>query len=276
MKINVDGITFNIETDETLSGKNLTPLLFLHGYTGSSLEWKRFFGSLSRKFLPFAIDLPGHGETDSPADLNFYTSSSLSYQIAEILTRLEFNKVIICGYSMGGRAALSFYASRPDMVSGLILESTTPGIIEPRLRDERVYSDSILAKKIEEEGVEKFGSYWLNLPMFDSLKTLPEEEYAKILKSRIHNNAVGLINSLKGFGTGSMPQLWDSLRNISFPVLLITGEYDSKFTGINIEMKERILKSSHHIIKECGHNTHLEKPDYFINLVNNYLYDNFF
>jgi 2-succinyl-6-hydroxy-2,4-cyclohexadiene-1-carboxylate synthase len=275
MKIDVNGITFNIEIGESLPGKNQTPLLFLHGYTGSSIEWKRFFDRISSKFFPFAIDLPGHGETDSPTDTSLYTASSLSNQIAEILSRLGINKVIICGYSMGGRAALTFYSSYPGLVSGLILESTTPGIIESRLREERVYSDSLLAKKIEEEGVEKFGSYWLNLPMFESLKTLPEEDYAKILKSRIHNNAVGLINSLKGFGTGSMPQLWDKLREINFPVLLITGEYDSKFTGINSEMSEKILKCSHHIIKDCGHNTHLEKPDYFINLVNNYLYDNF-
>lgn len=275
MKIKINEITFNLEIDESLLNKNLIPLLFLHGFTGSSFEWKVFFNRIDKKFLPFSIDLIGHGDSDSPQNADLYTAASISNHISEILSYLQLDKIILCGYSMGGRAALSFCSNYPGMAEGLILESATPGIIEQKLREERIAGDELLARKIESEGVEKFGNYWLNLPIFESLKTLPQEEYAKIMRSRIHNNSDGLINSLKGFGTGVMPPLWDFLRHINFPVLLITGEYDSKFTAINGEMKERILKSEHHIIKECGHNTHLEKPEVFINLVNKYLSNNF-
>ena len=275
MKLQIDQISFHIAVDEKLLRKKLVPILFLHGFTGSSREWEFLTDKLNNRFIPVAIDLIGHGQTDSPSDTGLYTAASISKQINTILDMLQIDKAIICGYSMGGRAALSFFANYPGKTAGLILESTTPGIEDEQLRNERIKNDELLADKIASEGVEKFSSHWLNLPLFDTLKSIPREEYERIVSLKIRNNPAGLINSLKGFGTGIMPPLWDTLREINFPVLLITGEYDKKFTEINNRLKDKILNSEHIILRDCGHNTHLEKPAEFINLVNKYLSDNF-
>lgn len=275
MKIKAGDVSINVEINESLLDKGLIPILFLHGFTGSALEWNIFLDKIDNRFLPFAIDLIGHGMTDSPDSVEHYSAAAIARQIDRVFTELNFNKVVLCGYSMGGRAALSYFNFFPDKTAGLILESSTAGIEEERLREDRIKSDELMARKIEIEGVEKFGSYWVNLPMFSGLKSLPADEYQKILKTRMNNNQTGLINSLKGFGTGSMPVLWDRLRDINVPVLLLTGEFDDKFTQINERMKEKILKSEHHIVRDCGHNTHLQKPEVFIKLVNNYLTSNF-
>jgi len=276
MKIQINEILFNVEVDEAFLNKNLIPVIFLHGFTGSSLEWKFILEKLNKKFLSVAVDLIGHGDTSSPENPELYGSESQAQQLNKIFTALSFKKVILCGYSLGGRAALSYYANYADKTAGLILESSTPGIEEVQLRSERIKSDELLAKKIKEEGVEKFGSYWLNLPMFDSLKLLPQEEYQNILKRKINNNPTGLINSLISFGTGSMPNLWQKIEEINLPVLLISGEYDDKFCSINERMNLKIRNSQHKILKNCGHNVHLEKPEEFCNLVNRYLSDNIF
>ncbi len=276
MKIKINEIQFNVDVDESSLNKNLIPIIFLHGFTGSSLEWKFLFKKLNDGFLPVGIDMPGHGETDSPENPESYNAESIALQLDKIFTSLNFNKVILCGYSMGGRAALSYYSFCTDKTAGLILESSTPGIEEIQLRNERIKSDNLLALKIEEEGVEKFISYWFNLPMFDSLKLLPQEEYQNILHRKNQNSGTGLINSLKAFGTGSMPSLWAKIKEIDFPVLLLTGEYDDKFSSINDRMNRIIRSSVHHTVKNCGHNVHLEKPEEFRNLVNRYLSDNIF
>ncbi len=275
MNIKAGNISINAEIDESLLGKGLIPLLFLHGFTGSALEWKIFFDKIDNRFLPFSIDLIGHGLSDAPESMEHYSARAIAEQIDAVFNRLNFNKVVLCGYSMGGRAALSYFSYFPEKIAGLILESSTAGIEETQLREDRIKSDELMARKIEVEGVEKFGSYWVNLPMFSGLKSLPADEYQKILKTRMNNNQTGLINSLKGFGTGSMPVLWDRLRDINVPALLITGEFDDKFTQINERMKDKILKVEHHIIRDCGHNTHLQKPEVFIKLVNNFLTSNF-
>lgn len=275
MEIQTDGISLYIEVDETLLNKELIPILFLHGFTGSSQEWKFILKRIGNAFIPFAVDLIGHGRSDSPDNESLYNAESISRQLDAVITKLGFSKVIICGYSMGGRGALSYYSNYSDKVMGLILESATPGIEEEALRKKRIENDDLLTQRIKKDGVKQFCRYWLNLPLFESLKSLPQEELNNLLDLKSGNNPVGLSNSLKGFGTGTMPALWNKLGTVNFPVLLITGEYDDKFTGINENVKLMIDSSIHEIIKDCGHNTHLEKPEEFINLVNKYLSDNF-
>jgi 2-succinyl-6-hydroxy-2,4-cyclohexadiene-1-carboxylate synthase len=80
-----------------------------------------------------------------------------------------------------------------------------------------------------------------------------------------------LKNSLLGFGTGKMPALFDDLKNITCKTLLITGELDTKFTDINSELVNLFPKAEHRIIKNAGHNTHLEETKTFIKTVNNFL-----
>jgi 2-succinyl-6-hydroxy-2,4-cyclohexadiene-1-carboxylate synthase len=276
MIIQTEKIAFNIEVDETALNKSLIPVIFLHGFTGSSSDWKFIFNNLNSNFLPVAIDLIGHGHSDSPSNAGLYTAGAISNQLDQLFIKLHFNKIIICGYSMGGRAALAYYSNYLEKVAGLILESSTPGIEETDSRNERIKHDNFLALKIKEEGVEKFCSYWLNMPIFESLKSLPPEKYQNILKSKIQNNPVGLINSLKSFGTGTMPSFWKIIETINLPVLLLTGKYDDKFTGINERMNKTLKHSEHCIVNECGHNVHLEKPEEFCNLVNKYLTDNIF
>ena len=79
------------------------------------------------------------------------------------------------------------------------------------------------------------------------------------------------MNSLLGFGTGSMPDYWNMVKNINIPALLIAGANDEKFVTINKKLHEFIKHSQLEIINDCGHNVHLEKESEFVILVNNFL-----
>ncbi len=77
---------------------------------------------------------------------------------------------------MGGRAALSYAVKYPEKLAGLILESTSAGIADEKLREERVRSDEKIIKIIEEKSIEEFVEYWMNQDLFASLKNLPKEK----------------------------------------------------------------------------------------------------
>jgi 2-succinyl-6-hydroxy-2,4-cyclohexadiene-1-carboxylate synthase len=62
-----------------------------------------------------------------------------------------------------------------------------------------------------------------------------------------------------------------ALKKIPTKVLLISGDLDTKFTGINARLAKRFFKAKHKIVKNSGHNTHLEEPKRFIEIVLNYL-----
>lgn len=269
MKLKLNGIQFNILFDESLFQRDKIPVLFLHGFTGCAYDWNFVLSILPKNYFPFAIDLIGHGETDSPEDENEYTCTSIVRHISSILDHFGFEKIVIAGYSMGGRAALSYSLKNPQRIIAGIFESATAGIEDIEAKKDRVEHDFLLADKIRREGVESFLDFWFNLPMFSALRDLPDFEDLK--NGRTNNSIIGLANSLSSFSTGLMNSYWSDLHKLDFPVLLISGESDDKFTSINERMHKKFKQAEHKIIPQAGHNTHLEKPELFTNLVLEFL-----
>ena len=193
----------------------------------------------------------------------------IGFQINSIIEQLNIDKFVIAGYSMGGRAALSFSLKNPQKIIAGIFESATAGIEDVEAKKERVEHDFLLADKIKKEGIESFMEFWLSSPMFGKLQSLQNFDDLKTMRNK--NSVTGLVNSLAAFSTGLMNSYWNDLYKLEFPALLITGENDEKFTSINKRMVQKLKLAKHQIIPEAGHNTHLEKPELFTNLVLGFL-----
>ena len=251
------------------TGKNT--ILFLHGFTGSANDWKDVSNKLDNRFNKIALDLIGHGKSSSPSDIKFYMIDSIIEQIEQIINHLRLENVILCGYSMGGRAALSFAIEKPNLVKGLILESSSAGIKDDSEREERKNNDEEMAVFIEKNSIEDFVKKWLEQEIFGTLKRFSNERMRLIKEEKMKNTRTGLVNFLKGFGTGVMPYLGDKLCNLNLPVLLLSGQLDSKFTRINAEMSKLFPKANHIVIINSGHNIHLEEPERFVKAVNRFL-----
>ena len=264
------GLKFNIEFFHTVEN-NKPFLLFLHGFTGSSDDWKPIVLHINQNFSALGIDLIGHGKSSAPGDAEFYKAGSIANQVSNIIDHTIKRKVIPVGYSMGGRAALTFAVKYPEMVAALILESTTPGIEDTRLREERVKRDEEIAAFIETHSMEEFAEYWMDMEIFNTQRRFSEDKRKQLRLSRMNNNHTGLINALRGFGTGTMPPMYDQLKSIQCKTLLITGELDTKFTNINSEIVELFPDAEHKLIKNAGHNTHAEEPKSFVVAVNEFL-----
>lgn len=246
-------------------------VIFLHGFTGSLEDWRSVSSSFDTIFNYVGIDLIGHGKSESPENVEKYRASEIVKQIDDVLVHLAVNKIILLGYSMGGRAALNFAVKRPGKVEALILESTTPGIKDENLRNERIKNDAKLVNYLEEYSIEEFAEFWINQDVFNTQRRFSEVKRKEIKRTKIQNSKTGLINSLLGFGTGKMQPLFDDIKNINGKTLLITGELDTKFTAINSEIVNIFPNAEHKIIKYAGHNTHLEETKTFVKTVNNFL-----
>jgi 2-succinyl-6-hydroxy-2,4-cyclohexadiene-1-carboxylate synthase len=251
------------------TGKNT--ILFLHGFTGSANDWKDVSNKLDNRFNKIALDLIGHGKSSSPADIKLYMIDSIIEQIEQIINHLRLTDIILCGYSMGGRAALNFALEKPNLVKGLILESSSTGIKNDSEREERKKNDDELASYLENNSIEDFVKKWLDQEIFGTLKRFSNEKMKLIKEEKMKNTRTGLANSLRGFGTGVMPYLGDKLYNLNLPVRLISGQLDSKFTRINADMEKLFPKAKHIVIINSGHNIHLEELERFVKVVNRFL-----
>lgn len=271
MSMQNENIKLHLNLDYYKESSTKPHLLFLHGFTGSSQDWMNIIPQIDESFSKIAIDIIGHGNSPSPEESEYYTARSIAKQVDDSIKHLGTNKIVLVGYSMGGRAALNYTFAYPGKVAGLILESTTAGIESESEKIDRIENDKKLANNILKEGLDRFIDYWMNIPLFFSQKRLNDSDLENIRQNKLKHSPYGLANSLLGFGTGEMPSYWESLPELNIPVLLITGELDEKYKNINERMKSLLPDADHSFVNDAGHNVHLEKPSEFIILVNSFL-----
>lgn len=270
MKFDVNGVKLNVEHPREIDpAKDF--ILFLHGFTGCAEDWYPVFEQLPDKYNLFALDLIGHGKSDAPADVSLYSTESIVTQIKFVKDHLTPNKIFVVGYSMGGRAALSFAIAHPEDIKGIILESSTAGIKNEDERKKRYEEDLKLAGFIETHSLDEFIEMWTDQELFNTLRRFSNDKLKKMKKKKAAGSKIGYANMLKGFSTGIMPPLHDKLKKFTTKSLLISGDLDTKFTGINARLSKRFFKAKHKIVRNSGHNTHLEEQKRFIEIVVNYL-----
>jgi len=252
--------------------KEKDTVLFIHGFTGCAEDWFPVIEQLPESFNYAAIDLVGHGKSDKPVNPDYYTTESLIDQIKFVKDKLANDRqIILIGYSMGGRAALSFATTYPKEIKGLILESASAGIKNDTERNKRYEDDLKLVQFIHDHTMEEFIELWYDQEMFNTQRRFSNDKIKKLHKKKYDNSKIGMMNMLKGFSTGIMPPLHDKLKLIPVKTILISGELDSKYTFINSKIVRGFHKAKHKVVKNSGHNTHLEEPKRFIEIVTNYL-----
>ncbi len=95
------------------------PLVLLHGGHGSWMHWIRNVDALSKRFSLWIPDLPGFGESDSPAGAGL---QDLLEPVIATLDQLvgEHTEIRMAGFSFGGLVAAHLAAAR-SRVSALAL-----------------------------------------------------------------------------------------------------------------------------------------------------------
>lgn len=237
------------------------PVVLLHGFTGSAGTWETLSGQLAWSHEVIALDMPGHGRSSAPADPARYSLDRFPADLAVVLDALSLRKVVLLGYSMGGRAAMQFAISRGDRLAALILESTSPGVSDPTERVGRVAADSELASMIERDGVSAFVERWEKLPLWESQQALPDSIREMLRLERLANRPAGLANSLRGAGAGATMPVTGRMASISVPALVVAGALDEKHAGLARLLATSLPHATLRIIPDAGHAVHLEKPD---------------
>lgn len=271
MMYNSHGVGFRVNMAAE-SANNERALLLLHGFTGSSETWTPFIPHFSKRYNTITVDLIGHGLSEAPPNPEQYSLERAADDMITLMDQLALNKIHLLGYSMGGRLALMIACKYPDRVSSLILESSSPGLKSEIERRNRIINDNQLASFIEKEGIESFVNHWENIPLFQTQKRVPLEVREKLRQDRLAHSKIGLANSLRGMGTGQQQSLWPCLSQLSFPILLMAGEHDTKYVAIAKEMAKLLPQAVTTIAPQTGHAVHFEEQEWFRQTVLRFLH----
>ena len=237
------------------------PVLVIHGFTGCAQAMAPLVDRLGGR-RRIAVDLPGHGNSESPADLKRYSIDATVEALAELIVEMDATPCAIVGYSMGGRVALSLAAAHRELCRSLVLISATAGITDPGERASRQRADAALAYLIAQQGLRHFVDRWMALPMWETLhERLGPVAWQTTIRQRLTCHPLGLAHSLRAAGTGSMRSLWEELDSVDVPTLLLCGELDPKFVDLGAQMASQLPNCSLMVLPGTGHAVHLEDPE---------------
>ena len=100
------------------------PLLILHGFLGMSDNWKTLAGEYAQTgFQVHVLDLRNHGRSFHSDEFNYEV---MAKDVYDYCVHNNLQKIDIIGHSMGGKTAMLFATTYPEMVDKLIVADIGP------------------------------------------------------------------------------------------------------------------------------------------------------
>jgi pimeloyl-ACP methyl ester carboxylesterase len=117
MRIELDGVTLEVQDH----GEGV-PVVLLHGFPLSSEMWIPIRTAVEQAGRLITPDLRGFGGSDKPP--GGYAMGTFADDVLRLADRLELERFVLGGHSMGGYVALRLAAASPERLAGLILIDT--------------------------------------------------------------------------------------------------------------------------------------------------------
>ena len=250
----------DIFAEDTGSG---IPLVFVHGFLGSSGMWRPQINFFKDNFRVIAPALPGFGKSNT-----IKSCDSIKCMAEVILNLLEKKKIKnfhLLGHSMGGMNEQEMAKVAGEKILKLICYGTGPrGKIPGRF--ETIEQSR---KKLKINGLKDTAHRIAKTWFIDEEKAKYFylcEEAGKQTSVEAADNGLIAMKNWEGI---------ESLQKIKNETLIVWGDQDKAYNFNQVEtLNNNIPGSVLRIIKGCSHNVHLEKPDEFNAVVEEFLIKN--
>jgi pimeloyl-ACP methyl ester carboxylesterase len=250
-------INATIDTTYVHQGQGGTPILLIHGFDSSVLEYRQILPLLAENNEVWAVDLLGFGFTNRLPGIT-YSPESIKTHLFSFWQTLINRPVILVGASMGGATAIDFTLTYPEAVKQLVLIDSaglkansplskyifppldywaTEFLRNPRVRD-RICRTAYKNPSLISADTLCCGALHLQMPNW--------------------TQALIAFTKSGGYGAFKFPQL----AKIAQPTLILWGDNDKILgTGDANKFAKAIPQSQLIWIKNCGHIPHLEQPE---------------
>eukprot|EP00913_Durusdinium_trenchii_P027860 g26122.t1 len=173
--------------------------------------------------------------------------------IKEVLDHLQLQKVVMVGYSLGGRVAMGFADSLPERCAALVVLSANPGVTTAAERHQRWQQDE--PKQLVENGLEAFLETWYSAPLWAGLRERRPDVYSRMIAKRQRSQRHLAARALLGLSLARQPNFRPRLGQ-RLPFWYVYGEMDTKFAEIGKDLaacssQVSALPCGHAVVEEC-------------------------
>jgi len=245
---------FSLSYDDV--GEDLIPIIFLHGYPFDKTMWKLQLDFLKSSNRVIACDIRGFGKsTDEKSHLSI---DLFANDLIQFMDKLNIDKAIVCGLSMGGFIALNAQQRYPNRFEALILCDTQCISDTTEVKDKRYK----IINEIAVNGVTNFNEGFIKSVFckdsFSNKKELVKNLHHVVFSNSQHIITMGLTALAERSETCS------TLSAVNIPTMIICGREDEVAPLAQSESMHTSIKGSIlHVIDDAGHVSNLEQPHKF-------------
>ena len=267
---------------EGLPGR--TPLLVLHGGPGAASYYVEPLAEALAEHRPTVVyDQLGCGRSEQPGDPSLWTVDRSVEELDQVRRALGLDTCHLLGQSWGGWLAIDYMCRGTQGIDGLVLASTSASIrqfvaearrlIDAMPEPARTTLNELGARAEYEnpaykEAVTAF--YRLHLCRLD-----PWPEAMARSTAELDGNQVYLtMNGPTEFDVIGSLRVWDrsgDLGRISVPTLVTCGRYDEITPACSETIRDGIPGARMVVFEESAHCAHLEEPELYARVVEDFL-----
>ncbi|GAB4428712.1 MAG: alpha/beta fold hydrolase [Anaerolineales bacterium] len=240
--------------------ENGQPVVLVHGFSVPFFIWDPTFEFLTRSGCRvLRYDLFGRGFSDRPKTR--YNIDLFCEQLRDLLDTLGFDRVNLIGLSMGGPITGTFAARYPERVRKLVLidpagaravtlsrilrAALTPGFGELALG---LFGRAHMRKSIASDFYDP-----AHVKQFVS-KYMLQMRYKGFMRA--------ILSTLRSGMLGDFSSTYQKVGQTGLPVCLFWGQDDQTVPFAHSQdLLAAIPKAQLHVIENCGHIPHYEKPE---------------
>jgi pimeloyl-ACP methyl ester carboxylesterase len=230
--------------------------LLLHGIGNYGRYWDFFADAVAGRLRLVAPDARGHGESPKPAE--GYAPADFVADAVAVIEATGLKRPIVVGHSMGGMHAVALALAHPDRVSALVLVDSGPRV---------EHAGGSRARRLSLERPDRFPDEAAALAYLkETSPGYSDAVYENRLAFAFRRFSDGALewrsskDSLRKIFEAESGTVWDRLREISCPVLVVRGTRSPSLSAETVKEMLTTLRDARSLELDAGHNVALDRP----------------